>query len=184
MGLSKGLDATADWQITLNSDPTARDGRVVTQSSAGVRAVPLRSVSFDLSGRWYRAGSTLFEPANIQRSGALDLRWVPSGTFSLTGNLTHNGGGAARDPATNSRQFTLQWTPTLGFQLQGTYSYNSQRVLSSTAGLITGHEVWTGRLVFSPARNTSFSLSYNVADQGRPNEASQFDAVLTMTFGR
>jgi hypothetical protein len=185
MNLRKDLEVRLDYTVGTTSDTVVRDLRATRQATASVQATPRRSLTVTATTHAYQAGRGLFLTSADSRASSLDLRWrvVPgldvSATVSRAGALPHN------DPRSRTQLYSLSWAPNRAFQLWTTYSRSNQtRRDASSNSLLTGHDIFTARLLANLARTWNVSAGYNVADRGRPDQSRQVDAAVTKRFGR
>ncbi len=182
--LRRGLELNGDLRVSASSDSAARGTGSVTQGSAGVQAAPFRTLQLTYALRGYAAGSRPFGGGTRSRSHALDLRWRPLPTLELYGSLSRTGALPRNDPRVTTRQVNLQWRPHGALQLSGFYTRSDQPRLEAVANRLEGQEFAGGRVLAALNRSWSLNGGLGVANPGRWNESRQYDAALTMRFGR
>lgn len=181
----EGVDVTLDGQASANSDSTFA-ARTVSQGSAGVLLVPLRTVNLTLRSGFYRVGRTFSDPNNTSRTGQLDLRWTPLQNVEFFGSLRSQATGPTIDVSSSTRTAYVRWSPSTLLQLTLDYSKNDYDVSSSPAGAYSRQkrEIVTTRGTWSIDRAKQVTGTASIINARQADESHAYDASFTWRFGR
>lgn len=190
MRLAKGLETFGEASLSrtvrpvASADAIAPATLVTFQTTAGLRAVPLRSVTLNANLRRYRTGTTLWGggPASMTYSTSVD--WKASEKLQLNGSWGHAGGFVRNAPDRSTLQASVQWTPSRSFQASGTYTRANQQLRDPGTSLTAGREAYGAWIAVALTRDLHTTIRYTEADPGLPTRARQVSATLSQSFWR
>jgi hypothetical protein len=182
--LSRGLDLNLDGRVTANGDTAARDQRWVGDATARMVASPLRTLGVGLFVRGYRSGPGLGSAYSRTQSTGTDLRWKPVTTLEMLGTYSVSGALPDNRPRVSTRTATVRWVPSSRLQVSGDWSRSDQQRTDVTANLLSGREFAGLRTVAALTKRLTLNSGATVAERHTPRESWQYDAALTLSFGR
>ncbi len=187
MRLAPGLEANGDLLISTSRSPAGAPGvssprrDYSLQSTAGVTARPLRTLSLDGLASSYRAGPSLLRAGSATTSYTGSVRLRPSNQMQLNGTW-----GVASSPGVTSttRQGSLQWSPNPSLQIFASYNRAKQESSGLAGTGRSAQESWSGSAVMALARDLTGTFRYTVANPGQITHVRQLNATLVKSFGR
>jgi hypothetical protein len=190
MRFATGLEAVGEASLSRTDRPVARTdtissaSQVTVQAAAGLRAVPLRSITLNANLRRYRTGATLRGggPASVTYTTSLD--WRASDKLQLNGSWGRAGGFIRNAPDRSTLQASVQWTPSRSFQTSGTYTRANQQLRDPGTSLTAGREAYGVWLAAALTRDLHATIRYTEADPGLPTRARQVSATLSQSLWR
>jgi hypothetical protein len=190
MRLWSGMDLLGDAVVSVTgaggavpADSTFRSGRIVTQTSAGLVAVPLRPISIGYSIRQYRAGESIGRASVSSLSDAWDLQWRPRPSLQLSGNWATSQGIGVNAAKLRTTRANMQWTRSSAMQLTVAYTRSTESRREAGSVELPGREILGFRLLSGIGRDLRSSIGLNLVDPGRQGSARQVDATVTRRFG-
>jgi hypothetical protein len=190
MRLTKGLEAFGDLTISrtnravAQTDTVTSTTQVIVQSGAGLRAVPLRTLTLDASMRRYKTGATLRRDGQVTNSYVASLNWKRSEKLAVSGTWTRAGGFYQNTPDRTTLQGSLQWTPSRSVQASGSYTRSNQLVRDASTALAANREAYGGWLAIALNRDLRATIRYTAADPGLPTRVRQVNVTVTQSFWR
>jgi hypothetical protein len=190
MRLTKGLEAFGEASLSRTERPAASADtisaatQVTLQTAAGLRAVPLRSVTLNANLRRYRTGATLLGggPASVTYSTSLD--WRATEKLQLNGSWGRAGGFVRNTPDRSTLQASVQWTPSRSVQASGTYTRANQQLRDPGTSLMAVREAYGAWLAVALTHDLRTTIRYTEADPGLPSRARQVSATLSQSLWR
>lgn len=190
MRLTKGLEAFGDLTVSRTNravaqpDTVTSTTQVIVQSGAGLRAVPLRTLTLDASMRRYRTGSTLRSDRQSTSSYDASLHWKRSEKLTVSGTWTRAGGFYQNAPDRTTLQGSVQWAPTRSVQASGSYTRSNLLVHDASTALTANREAYGGWLAIALNRDLRATIRYTAADPGLPTRTRQVNVTVTQSFWR
>lgn len=190
MRLARGLEAFGEGSLSRTDRPRASSDtvnaatQVTVQTAAGLRAVPLRSVTLNANLRRYRTGATLLGGGSASITWTTSLDWKASEKLQLNGSWGHAGGFVRNAPDRSTLQAGMQWTPSRSVQASGTYTRANQQLRDPGTSLMAGREAYGGWLAVALSRDLRATIRYTEADPGLPARARQVSATLSQSLWR
>jgi hypothetical protein len=190
MKLTAGLEAFGDLTVSrtnravATTDTVTSATQVIVQSGAGLRAIPLRTLTLDASMRRYRAGATLRADGRATSSYIASLNWRRSEKLVVNGTWTRAGGFYLNTPDRTTVQGSFQWTPTRAVQASGSYTRSNQLVRDASTALTANREAYGGWLAVALNRDLRATFRYTAADPGQPTRSRQVNVTVTQSFWR
>ncbi len=190
MRLSKGFDAFGEASLSRADRPSAglETGPAATlvtlQTAAGLRAVPLRTVTLNANLRRYRTGATLRGDGPASTTYTTSLDWRASEKLQASGSWGRAGGFVRNAPDRSTLQASVQWTPSRTVQASGTYTRANQQLRDPGTSLTAGREAYGAWLAVALNRDLHATIRYTQADPGLPTRARQVSATLSQSLWR
>jgi hypothetical protein len=190
MRLTKGLEAFGETSLSrtdrpdVRADTIASATQVTFQTAAGLRAVPLRSITLNTNLRCYRTGATLLGGGPTSTTYTTSLDWKASEKLRLNGSWGHAGGFVRNAPDRSTLQAGVQWTPSRSFQASGTYTRANQQLRDPGTSLTAGREAYGAWVAVALSRDLHTTIRYTEADPGLPTRARQVSATLSQSLWR
>ncbi len=184
MKLARGLEAEGYVQVAASGDTASRDQRWNTDASGRLNADPLRSLRLGYATRIYRVGPRLGSATAHSRSQTVDVRWQPVRTLEMVGSYSQNETFSRENPRTSMRTASARWSPLPQWQFSGNWTRSEESRTDVVANQLSGREIMGARVAGALSRRLTLNGGASVADHGAPSESRQYDASLTMSFGR
>jgi hypothetical protein len=184
MRLGPGLDANGDLLVSTSRSQVGTAGPrrdFSLQTTAGVNAHPLRTLSLDGILSRYRAGPSLLGGGTTTTSTTSNLRLRPSSRLQLNGGLSSAWGQGI---TSTTRQSSIQWSPRPSLQLFASYSRARQESAGPAGPARSGQESWTGSAVMALTRDLTGTFRYTESNPGHAAHVRQVNATLVQRFGR
>jgi hypothetical protein len=190
MRLTKGLEAIGEASLSRADRPGARADTITSatqvtwQTAAGLRAVPLRSVTLNANLRRYRTGTTLLGDGLASTTYTTSLDWRVSDKLQLNGSWGHAGGFVQNAPDRSTLQAAVQWTPSRSVQASGSYTRANQQLLDPGTSLTAAREAYGAWVAVALTRDLHTTIRYTEADPGLPTRTRQVSATLSQSLWR
>ena len=183
MTLLRGLECSADAQLSTSDDTTLRYVRASTEANARARFTPWSAFTAGWTSRIARNGAGVLDGARSSaRASGWDLRWRPLRSIELTGTTAMTRvAGATR---VSTRTASMRWAARANLQLSADWSKSTdQRTASGSQG-VSGREIASAHALLMLTRKLQMDAAAGVADRGGPRENRQGTLTLTWAFGR
>ena len=186
-GLGSTFSVSRTFEARVDAGAGVRSGAIILGSqrytsvaSAGVRMLPLRSLTLGLDGSAQAVGGDLFQPSSQARSGSATLSWQPSQGTTFSASRTVSGAFPHNRPRTYGTALAGSLRLGRSAQLDGNYSNSS--TTATTAAAAPGLETFGFRLAVSLTRRLSTSVGFQDSGHGQPGESRALDVTATYRF--
>lgn len=183
MRLTRGLEVSADGQVSTNDDTTAREVNTQTEANLRARMTPWRALDAGFVARVARTGAGIgYGTLNQARTAAWDLRWRPLRNLEATGTLGRTRGQG--DTENRTRSLGIRWSAHPRLQVLADWSNSTDTRSHSGVQRVSGREIGSVHVLALITRTLQLDATAGIADRGSATENRQGTATLTWAFGR